>query len=204
MTDKEVKSTEEKIIDAAEEVFHEKGYFGARMREIADRAGINKGLLHYYYKSKAKLFESIFSVAKNKMISRIQVILEGDAPIQSKIDALVDQYMDMVLKNPNLPRFVLNELNNNADDFVSKHFDEVVKLTFSNFQQAIQSEVDLGHLKPIDARQLLVNIISLVIFPVVAKPVLKSLVALSEEEYQAFMEERRQQVKAFVHDALRP
>jgi TetR/AcrR family transcriptional regulator len=53
--------TERKILQAAREVFQRKGLYGARMQEIADAAGINKALLHYYFRNKDKLFDAIFS-----------------------------------------------------------------------------------------------------------------------------------------------
>src|ERR1700712_5053671 len=100
----EISGTEQKILAAAEEVFHEKGYDGARMQEIAEHAGINKGLLHYYFKTKDKLFEAIFSRALQHMISKIFGILEMELPLEDKIRLIVDQYMSMILKNPTLPR----------------------------------------------------------------------------------------------------
>ena len=109
------KNTEQRILDAAGEVFHSKGFDGARMQEIAQHAGINKGLLHYYFKTKDALFDAIFGIALNQIVSRINIILEQDLSLDEKIDLIVDQYMDLLLKNPMLPRFVLNELNKNAD-----------------------------------------------------------------------------------------
>ena len=75
MTSDTDNTTEQKILEAAQEVFHEKGYDGARMQEIADKASINKGLLHYYFKTKDSLFEAIFSIAFRQMIAQIQAII---------------------------------------------------------------------------------------------------------------------------------
>src|SRR5690606_32498080 len=97
-------NTEERILQAAEEVFQEKGYDGARMREIAERAGTNKGLLHYYFKTKDALFEAIFGVVFRKMITKMQAVLQMDMPMDNKIDLIVDQYMGFIQKNPSLPR----------------------------------------------------------------------------------------------------
>src|SRR5580700_8969817 len=103
-------NTEQKILEAAEEIFHEKGFDGARMQEIADKASINKGLLHYYFKTKDSLFQAIFSMAFRKMMAQVQSIVSMDIPLDKKIDLMVDGYMIMLAKNPALPRFVINEL----------------------------------------------------------------------------------------------
>ena len=79
-------NTEQKILNAAEEVFHTKGYDGARMQEIADKASINKGLLHYYFKSKDALFDTIFSLALRRMVTNIQSVLSMDIPLEEKIN----------------------------------------------------------------------------------------------------------------------
>lgn len=196
-------NTEKKILDAAEKVFQDKGYYGARMREIAEEAGINKGLLHYYFKTKNKLFEAIFSLAKNRMVSKIQQVLEMDLPLYEKVDLIVDQYMGLLLKNPALPRFVINELNNNPDQFVGKHFNEGVKATFQNFQKAIQKEVDEGKISAIDARQLLMNIMSLIVFPFIGRPIIQSILAVDNKGYMELMKERKEHIKSFIKQAVR-
>lgn len=198
------KNTEEKILEAAEKVFHDKGFYGARMREIAEKAGINKGLLHYYFKTKHKLFEAIFNVAKNRMISKIQGILEKDMPLQEKVEQIVDGYLDMLIKHPNLPQFVLNELNSNPDQFVGKHFNHSIKDTFSRLQDAIEQEVRAGKIQPIDARQLIMNLMSMIVFPFAGRPILQNLLAMDNTTYFAIMEERKTHIKAFVRNALRP
>ncbi|HEX2898201.1 MAG TPA: helix-turn-helix domain-containing protein, partial [Bacteroidia bacterium] len=59
----EKENTEFRILEAARHIFQQKGFDGARMQEIADTAQINKGLLHYYFKSKDALFHKVFGIA---------------------------------------------------------------------------------------------------------------------------------------------
>ncbi len=196
-------TTEQKILEAAEDVFHEKGYDGARMQEIAEQAGINKGLLHYYFKTKDKLFEAIFSAALNRMVSRILSILELEIPLDQKIDLIVDQYMGMLLKNPALPRFVLNELNKNPDQFIAKHFKKDIKDAFANFSASVQKEANNGAIKQIDGRMLFMNMISMIIFPFIGRPLIQVVIGADNAEFKQIMLERKEHIKKFIKDAIK-
>src|ERR1044072_5809634 len=104
-------STEEKIVTAAKKVFLAKGLAGARMQDIADEAGINKALVHYYFRNKEKLFEVIFTEAALKLFPKINIIFESDGTLFEKIRLFVAEYITVMSENPYLPMFVLNEIN---------------------------------------------------------------------------------------------
>src|SRR5258706_4583523 len=108
---KKNKTTEERILDAARKVFVRNGMSGARMQDIADEAGINKALLHYYFKNKRKLFEEIFMEAADELFPRINKIFRSEESLFVKIERFCDEYISVVLENPYLPLFVLNELS---------------------------------------------------------------------------------------------
>lgn len=196
-------STEQKILDTAETVFHEKGYDGARMQEIADKASINKGLLHYYFKTKDSLFDAIFSMALRRMVTNINSILLMEIPLEEKIDLIVDGYMNMLSRNSSLPRFVITELNKDPDRFVAKHLNSNFKDVFSSFIASVQKEVDAGNIKPIDPTQLFMNMISMIIFPYVGRPMIQVVVGLDNKAFQNLMQERREMIKLFIKQALR-
>src|SRR5690606_32367118 len=109
------KETEERILDSARDVFHERGYDGARMQEIADRAGINKALLHYYFRSKDQLFETIFKATVSKFLPAVLQNLAGDETVSVKIHRFVSSYIDTLKANPFIAAFILHELNRNPD-----------------------------------------------------------------------------------------
>jgi AcrR family transcriptional regulator len=197
-------TTEQKILEAAEEVFHEKGYDGARMQEIADKASINKGLLHYYFKTKDSLFEAIFSVAVRTMVSQIHGILSQDISLEEKMEKIIDKYMDMLARNSALPRFVLNELNKNPDQFISKHINQNIPPIFSAFVESVEKEIASGKIKPIDPRQLFINMISMIIFPFVGRPMIQVVMGLDNKEFNLLIKERRELIKSFIRNALRP
>jgi AcrR family transcriptional regulator len=196
-------STEQKILEAAETVFHEKGYDGARMQEIADKASINKGLLHYYFKSKDSLFDAIFGMALKRMMSNINSILSMEIPLEEKIDLIVDGYMNMLARNSSLPRFVITELNKDPDRFIAKHLNSNIKNVFSSFIDSVQKEIDAGTIRPIDPAQLFMNMISMIIFPYVGRPMIQVVVGLDNKEFHSLMQERREIIKLFIKQALR-
>ena len=107
--------TEQRILEAARNIFIHKGYYGARMQEIADEAGINKALLHYYFRSKDRLFETIFQQSFSKFVPVIGGILAGSDPWQKKIGAFVENYLQLLYSNPYLPQFILNEINRDPE-----------------------------------------------------------------------------------------
>src|SRR6476620_11888786 len=102
-------STEEKILLAARKVFLNKGMDGARMQDIADEAGINKALLHYYVRSKDKLFEQIFLEVASSMLPHIFSIFQSDDTLFTKIDKFCDAYITTQIKTPYVPIFILIE-----------------------------------------------------------------------------------------------
>jgi AcrR family transcriptional regulator len=197
-------STEQKILEAAEIIFHEKGFDGARMQEIADKATINKGLLHYYFKSKDALFEAIFDVAIRRMITNLNAILAMDNPLEEKIELMVDAYLNMLSRNAALPLFVINGLNKNPDKFIAKHLGGNLKNMFASFKSCVDKEVRAGKIRPIDSRQLFMNILSMSIFPFLGRPMIQVVTGIDNKMFYQLMADRRTLIKDFIKLALRP
>src|SRR5689334_3493425 len=163
---KQDSTTEEKILSAARNVFLKKGMAGARMQDIADEAGINKAMLHYYFRSKEKLFERIFMELSQRFFPRLIMIFESDESLFRKIEMFVVEYIDQMRQTPYLPIFVLNEINRQPETFIRKMMGNE-KPPVKRFFGSVQQEIKKGIIKPIDPPQLLLNIISLCIFPFV-------------------------------------
>jgi TetR/AcrR family transcriptional regulator len=204
MAGKPDNSTEQKILEAAELIFHEKGYELARMQEIADKASINKGLLHYYFKSKDSLFDAIFGMALRRMLSNISSILQMEIPLDEKIDLVVDSYMNMLARNSSLPRFVITELNKDPEKFIAKYVNSNMKNVFSGFADSVQKEADSGKIRPVNPKQLFMNIISMIIFPYVGRPMIQVVAGIDNAEFKELMQERRELIKSFIKHSLKP
>lgn len=195
-------TTEQKIIDAAEMVFHEKGFDGARMQEIADKANINKGLLHYYFKSKDALFDAIFKMAVKRMSGNIHSILKMEISLEEKIDLIIDSYMNLLLRNSSLPRFVITEINKDSDKFIKKYLNGEINNVFNQFIASVQKEIEIGKIKNIEPKHLFMNMISMIFFPFIGKPMIQVLIGVDNKEFNKLMIERREHVKLFIKQAL--
>jgi AcrR family transcriptional regulator len=196
-------NTEEKILTAAENVFVKKGLEGARMQEIADDAGINKALLHYYFRSKDKLFDAIFSKIIGFAFPKIGQIVQSDQPFISKVEQVIDTYIDLLLKYPYLPAFILKEVNRDPSMF----FKLILKHGFSPkpIFDVVSKAMDNGEIIRMKPEHLVVNVIGLCVFPFAAKPVVNFVLFNEDKEAtQAFLEERKQEVKRFVIRAIQP
>ena len=195
------KNTETLILDTARQVFVEKGFDGARMQEIADEAGINKALLHYYYRSKQKLFEAIFDESFQKIIPRVLEFMESSMPLADKIESFINSYIDLLITEPHLPSFVLHELNRNPYRIGNMILKSGINPKLIKEQLAKQmSKEDYTKIDPLE---LVVNMISLCIFPFVARPILQTvLFDKDSEKYKQFINSRKQEVTRFILNAL--
>lgn len=195
-------NTEQRILEAARKVFIRKGMSGARMQDIADEAGINKALLHYYYRSKQKLFEMVFRGAAGELFVGIQDIIDSDRPAIQKLTAIAERYISAFSKSPYLPLFVMNEVNQNPKMITEFFKESAIQPALQRFFAQIQQEMDEGRFRKTSPPHLLINIISLCIFPFVANPILKTVFALDQWQLQLFMEERRKHVPEFIRNAI--
>jgi TetR/AcrR family transcriptional regulator len=206
----EDKNTEKRIFDAARRVFLQKGLAGARMQEIADEAGINKALLHYYFRTKEKLFEGIFNDVILRISSGLSVTFEKEMDVLGRIRALVDIYIDVLSENRYLPLFVLNEMSRNPDKFANLFVQHVV-VHMQKFIFQILEEVKQGKINPIHPVHLLLNVLSLIIFPFAALPVMTQIIEkagvgknMPAIDMDSFLKERKQIVYEFIENALVP
>lgn len=197
-------ATEQKILAAARAVFVRRGFAGSRMQEIADEAGINKALLHYYFRSKEQLFETIFRETIMRLLPMVKTILSSEAPLEEKIEQFVAHYMSTLAENPFVPGFILHEIASNPGRLprllpIDKV--DIPQILIRQLQQAVQE----GRIRPMPPRQLVANIIALCVFPFVAKPVLQFALNMpAEEDFRQFIEERKKTLVPFILNALRP
>ena len=183
-------TTEEKIFEAAFRVFQLKGFKGARMQEIADEAGINKAMLHYCFKNKELLFEAVFMNAFGKLAPQINEIFKSQDSIFEKIKKFTDSYISFVMDYPFLPQFIIQEMNNNPE-FVTKFLKKENRPDPTKLIHQIENEIKLGILKPINPKQLLIDIFSMTVFPFAAQALLKGMIQVSNEEFMQINEERK-------------
>lgn len=199
----EEKNTEEKILEAAKNVFLKKGMAGSRMQEIADEANINKSLLHYYYRSKDKLFLAVFRFAIKQFIPGIKEIILSDETVFKKIEMFVESYIEMLFQHPFVPIFIIQEIQRDPDVLSGALMeagidpDEILRVFYD--------AIDRGEIRPINPLEIMLNMLSLCIFPFAAKPVmLRVFFHKDEDAYNQFLEERKKTVAEFMIKAIKP
>ena len=200
--DRKDDSAQARILLAAKKVFLQKGMAGARMQDIADEAGINKALLHYYFRNKEVLFEMIFQDGLNQLFPKIANIIESDASLFKKIENFCTEYIDMMLRNPYLPLFVLNEVNTDPIRFKEK-FWKNREFFFLKFAEQIEVEIKAGKIKPINPAHLFINMLSMCIFPFIAKPIWMMTTDMDEMQFRFFMDQRKSEIPKFIVESIK-
>ena len=196
------KDTSEKILQSAFSEFEEKGYNGARMQTIADRAGINKALLHYYYKSKDALFQIIIKRAISLFLPNLIKSFKEDVDFFTGLENFVSVYIDFLIKHPRIPGFITHEINNNPDRVLSLF--QLSGLEIEGVKQRIRDAIRDGLIDDIEPEQLIVNVISLSVFPFIGKPIITGIVLDNDKQaYKQLMEARKKEVAQFIIKAIK-
>jgi TetR/AcrR family transcriptional regulator len=195
-------TTEEKILAAARKVFLNKGMDGARMQDIADEAGINKALLHYYFRSKDKLFEHIFLEVATDFLPRVFAVLESDETLFEKIEHFCQAYIGQLQQTPYVPIFILNEINRQPQEFLKKVLGNR-KPPMGKMLGQIATEIEAGVIRPINPLHLLLNVMSLCLFPFVASPLVQVITGMDTSEFNALMEERKKEVPRMIIESIK-
>lgn len=191
-------STGEKIKEAAKKIFLKKGYAATRTRDIAEEAGLNLALLNYYFRSKERLFDIIMLENLQHFIEGIREILnDKETTIEQKVEAIVSNYVDLLVQQPDLPLFVLHELRSHPKELISK-IDREKFINRSYFMQQLRDAMKEGKIAPINPLHFLMNIIGLTIFPFVASPILQNIGGLKQQEFNTLMEERKKLIPLWI------
>ena len=205
------RDTEQRILAAAHAVFVRRGTAGARMQDIAEEAGVNKALLHYYFRNKARLGEAIFRRVAQGLFARVGAILGGDATLDEKVRRVVALYIDQLMLTPYAPGYVIGEVNQHPErarqlleavaqlrtEALGDHF--IARLA-TQLEQASRA----GTIRPISIEQFLANLASLCVFPFAARPLLSAVLQLDERGFERFVRERKATLADFILNALRP
>jgi AcrR family transcriptional regulator len=189
--------TEDKIKQAAKEVFLREGYEGATVRQIAREAGVNVALMNYYFQSKEQLFRSIYMESFGAFFGSMVRLLNEEIPLEVKIWKIVDRYTDFLMENPMIPLFVLAEHRKEGEGlFQELNVREVVQNSY--FTRQLQAEADQGNIRPVNPLHVVFSLMGNLIFPIVARPVISYVGAFDEAGFRQFMEERKKIIPEMI------
>jgi AcrR family transcriptional regulator len=193
--------TEKKILEAAGKVFMLKGRLGTSMQDIADEAGINRTLLHYYFRNKEKLFDTIFEKVLASSFPSLMVAFTSERPFMEKIHLFVNTWTDLLKENPYLPVFVIQEITLNPERLAG--FIRRVGLDPDVAMQSIQKNLESYGLGDMDPRHLVANLLGTVLFPYIGRPLFQLFAFKGDRQaYERFLDDRREQIPRFFKRAL--
>ena len=198
--------TEDKIIDAARRIFREKGKDGARMQEIADLAGINKALVHYYFRSKDILFDRVFETELKEVLHHLLTTVNDRTDFYTFIHDFVQTYLNNIAPRRNVIRFVLWEADNKQDQFfvyLSESFKEH-GYTENPIIRRITKAIDSGEIRRCDPVNLVLSILSMAIFPFIAAPILERIFPGLDISDQDFIDHRTSELTGFIWNGVKP
>lgn len=201
--------TEQRILRAARTVFTQRGTAGARMQEIAEEAGVNQALLHYYFRNKERLSEAVFTETAGRMFPTIIAILGSDSPLREKVSQVVDTYLDNMTRSPFLPGYLISELHHHPEripkllgNLAGKSLSSALAPALEKVDKQLAAEAKRNHSRRISADQFVTNLLSLCVFPFAARPMLSAAFAMDEDGFARFIAARRKDLPQFIMNAL--
>lgn len=201
MTEPE-KQTEEKIFEAATEVFIEKGMDGARMQDIASYAGINKALLHYYYRTKDQLFNAVFEMILKQILKKFAPVFDETLTLEEKIRFFFKEHIAFLQANPRLPGFLLNEINRNPDR-IKKLLNNVdIESLWLKLYEQHKEELKKYNITQETMPQIMMSIAAISVFPFAARGIVEGILGKLNIDFNEYMEERKVFAAEFVIKAI--
>ena len=203
--------TESRILDAANNVFMRRGTAGARMTEIAREAGVNHALVHYYFRSKQRLAEAVFRRAIGQFFPVMIGVFTSDAPLEDKVRLVAAAQIDMLQKNRDLPGYLLAELNHYPEraeqllESMSGTTPAALRTRlFGTLGRQLEDAAREGVIRAIRPQEFVLNLVSMVVYPFAARPLVKAILGLDDAAFAAMMEQRKAGIPAFYFAVLRP
>ncbi|QHV97143.1 TetR/AcrR family transcriptional regulator [Spirosoma endbachense] len=194
-------TTEERIKEVARKMFTQKGYAATRVKDIAEEAGMNIALLNYYFRSKEKLFDIIMAENIQQIAGSIkQIMMDPKTSLSEKVQKIVTFYIDLFTNEPELPLFVFREVTANPDKLV-----DIVgrkQITQSYFFKQLQAELD-AHEISMHPMQIMMSIMSLVVMPFIARPLVQVIANQEPAEFYALMQERKRLIPLWISAILK-
>lgn len=194
----------ERILNVARELFIKNGYNGTSIRDIAAASGANVAHVKYYYGSKYNLFEIIFDEAFDILIKRVFAMLNSDMPFFEMVESWINIYYELLPQYPQIPIFVLNEINHSPDALINKVVKRNPQKIFTKLSERMEEEIAKGTIKNIPVVDFGLNVVSLCVFPFMVRELALRVANKSDAEYNMILKEHKKYVVHFVFSGLKP
>ena len=190
------------IVEAAIDVFQKKGYKGSRMSDIAKELEIEKNELKSFYSKKELIFKDVFLELYGRITPQLDDILNGDMPVFEKIRHFTNNYVNFINDYKFLPLGLMRKLNFDTD--LTKVFIENMVMPNPNhFYEQVEHEIEMGNIRPINPKLILINIFALSVFPHVASPLMKDFILANNDEFEGIKEKNKTYVADFIINSIK-
>lgn len=197
-------NTEQAILEAAEEIFLEKGYNGASTTKIAEKAGVTHAMLHYYFRTKEKIFIKILDSEVNAMLSSMKSVMSPKAGLWETLEKAIGLYYDFLDSHRRLPFLILN-VADNCPEMLDKYRKSImlaVERELSLHSERIAAEMSSGEINRIDPLQFIFTVISLSLSTFVSLPLMQKVVKMNDAQVTEFIGKRREETIRMVYMQL--
>ncbi len=195
----ELHQTELLIKETAKRVFFQKGLLNATTQQIADEAGVNRALIHYYFRSRNQLFKIVLEDAVNETRDKIDSIFNSDEPFKTKISKYLDVFIDRNAEFPYIQNFIITEIMQDPEktkEYFSRKRNHIMK----HIVPPLKKEIEKGNIKPVDPEHFIVNMMSMCSYPLIAKPFIQNMFSYDDKTYKKFLQERKQVIYKVLFD----
>lgn len=194
--------TRQRIVAAARELFVKQGHDGVNMRELAEKAGVNKGLLHYYFKSKESLFTEVFQSQAGRLYTEVLDIVERDAPFERKVEDMVARYFSVLAETPSLPAYIMFEVQRDPGMVARSSFRDTILHIAALIEPELKKRKLPKHRQ--SGVQFLVDVISLCAFTFAMLPGIAKVMKFNKVQRAAFLTERQAHINSVLQQSIRP
>ncbi|HPR32663.1 MAG TPA: TetR/AcrR family transcriptional regulator [Prolixibacteraceae bacterium] len=199
-------NNEQLILETAERLFLEKGFAMTSTTQIAKEVGCNQAMVHYYFRTKEKLFQSIFEKKIKNFLSPFLQDFDSNIPFEKRIEQLIEAHFNFLKENPKIPFLFFNELLTNPArvDALKSSLTELPQSVFLKFRNDLQVEIDKGNIRPINIINLLISIMALNVAGFLIKPIIQNVGNISESDYDKIIENRKKENVLTILKSLKP
>lgn len=185
--------TEQHIIDTAMHVFFTEGKLNATTQDIADAAGVNRTLIHYYFRSRDQLFDAVFEKARLAAMTESESVLATTLPFRKKTEHLIDVFLKRLKTYPFLELAITTGLNARDTDIPAGG-----PVHMKQFLKEVQQEMEKGTIPKTKPVHFMMNLFALLIYPIMVKPLNMQLFGMNEPEYEKIVNERKKVIMGLL------
>jgi AcrR family transcriptional regulator len=199
-------TSEQAILKTAEKLFLDKGFALTSTTMIAKEAGCNQALVHYYFRTKEKLFQALFEKKFRYLVSLVINAGEPSDSFEERLVKKIETHFDYLKKNPKIPFLFFNELTTNPArlEMLKERISDLPQTLLTQFESELETEIKRGNIRKISAIDLLITFISLNVAVFIAAPVLKTMFELTEEDFNKILENRKNENITVILKSLKP